>query len=90
MASKSPLDRAVVVGIVTDRQIVRAQHRQAVPLSKLRAEDSVARDPLVLNEDQSVQSALLRARRIRRAPVIDAGGHALASTEMAISTMRRL
>jgi CBS domain-containing protein len=74
--TKSPLDRPVVVGIVTDRDIVRTQFRRAAPLSQLHAEDAMTRDPLVLNEDQSVEGALgsMQARRVRRAPVINASG----------------
>lgn len=74
--TKSPLDRPVVVGIVTDRDIVRAQFRRATPLSQLRAEDAMTLDPLVLNEDQSLSSAIdsLQARHVRRAPVVDASG----------------
>lgn len=74
--TKSPLDRPVVVGIVTDRDIIRAQFRRAAPLSQLHAEDAMTRDPLVLNENQSVATALrsMQARRVRRAPVITASG----------------
>lgn len=74
--TKSPLDRPVVVGIVTDRDIVRTQFHSAAPLSELHAEDAMSRDPQVLNEDQSVASAIdsLQARRVRRAPVINASG----------------
>lgn len=76
VVTKSPLDSSVVVGIVTDRDIVRTQFRLAAPLSRLQAEDAMTRDPLVLNENQSVASAVgrLQARRVRRAPVIDASG----------------
>lgn len=74
--TKSPLDGPVVVGIVTDRDIVRAQNRHGAALSRLHAEDAMTRDPLVVNEDESVASAIgrLQARRVRRAPVIDASG----------------
>lgn len=74
--TKSPLDSPVVVGIVTDRDIVRAQFRRAAPLSELHADDAMTRDPLVLSEDQSVASAIgsLQARHVRRAPVVDRSG----------------
>jgi CBS domain-containing protein len=74
--TQSPLDRPVVVGIVTDRDIVRTQFSRAAALSELHAEDAMTRDPLVLNEDQSVAGALgsMQARRVRRAPVINASG----------------
>lgn len=74
--TKSPLDSPVIVGIVTDRDIVRTQFDRAASLSSLHAEDAMTRDPLVLNEDQSVGSALgrLQARGVRRTPVINASG----------------
>lgn len=74
--TKSPLDSPVVVGIVTDRDIVRTEFRRAAPLSALHADDAMTRDPLVLREDQSVASAIgsLQARRVRRAPVINQSG----------------
>lgn len=74
--TKSPLDRPVVVGIVTDRDIVRTQFRRAAGLAQLHAEDAMTGDPLVLSEDQSIEGALgsMQARRVRRAPVIDASG----------------
>ncbi|HJS90780.1 MAG TPA: CBS domain-containing protein [Steroidobacteraceae bacterium] len=74
--TKSPLERPVVVGIVTDRDIVRTQFHRAVPLSSLHAEDAMTRDPLVLNEDQSIGHAIgsLQARGVRRAPVVNASG----------------
>ena len=76
VVTQSPLDSPVVVGIVTDRDIVRTQFRRAAPLSRLQAGDAMTRDPLVLSEEQSVASAIarLQARRVRRAPVIDASG----------------
>lgn len=74
--TKSPLDSPVVVGIVTDRDIVRTQFHRAAPLSELHAQDAMTRDPLVLNEDQSVASAIgsMQTRRVRRAPVVNASG----------------
>lgn len=74
--TQSPLDKPVVVGIVTDRDIVRTQFHHAAPLSSLHAQDAMTPDPLVLNEDQSLASAIgsLQARGIRRAPVINASG----------------
>jgi CBS domain-containing protein len=61
-----------VRGIVTDRDIVRAQLRRAADLSSIRAEEAMTSDVLTLKEDESVDSAIahLRGRRVRRAPVI--------------------
>lgn len=74
--TKAPLDRPVPVGIVTDRDIVRAQLERVSDLSSLSAGDVMTGNPLVLNEEDSVEDAIsrLRARRVRRAPVISTGG----------------
>lgn len=76
VVTKSPLDAPVVVGIVTDRDIVRAQFRRAAPLAALHAEDAMTLDPLVVSEGESIATAIgqMQARRVRRAPVIDARG----------------
>jgi CBS domain-containing protein len=76
VVTKAPMDQPVVVGIITDRDIVRAQLNRAADLAQLRAEDVMTRDPLVLNEQESVANALyhLQARRVRRAPVISDDG----------------
>src|SRR5689334_2472104 len=70
LITKAPLDRPVVVGIVTDRDIVRAQLEHATDLSSLRVEEVMTRDPLELNETESLSHAVqrLRARGVRRAP----------------------
>ncbi len=65
-----------VVGIITDRDIVRAQLAKTADLSRISAADAMTREPLVLSESASIQSAIadLRARRVRRAPVVSAQG----------------
>lgn len=76
VVTKSPMDRPVVVGIITDRDIVRAQLDHAADLTQLRTEDIMTRDPLVLNERDSIANAVhhLQARGVRRAPVISDDG----------------
>ena len=76
VVTEAPLDRPVVVGIITDRDIVRAQLQHAADLSRLRTGDVMTRDPLVLNEQESIGGAIdrLRARGVRRAPVISTSG----------------
>jgi len=49
VVTKAPLDAPVVVGIVTDRDIVRAQLERAEPLSRMRADEVMTRNPLILN-----------------------------------------
>ncbi len=71
-----PMDRPVVIGMITDRDVVRAQLSQAAALSQLRAEAIMTGDPLVLNEQQPIIDALrrLHERGVRRAPIIDNSG----------------
>jgi CBS domain-containing protein len=74
--TKAPLDQPVAVGVVTDRDIVHAQLDHTADLSRLSAEQVMSRDPLVLNEACSVDEAIrrMRARGVRRAPVVTANG----------------
>lgn len=76
IVTKSPLDRPVAVGMVTDRDITRAQLERECDLSQLTADSVMTRDPLVLCEDVPVEEAIgrLRARGVRRAPVVSAHG----------------
>ena len=70
------IDHPRVVGIITDRDIMRAQLRRTVDLSSLSAEEAMTRDPLVCPEEESIDGAIahLRARGVRRAPVVRADG----------------
>ncbi len=63
-----------VVGIVTDRDIVRAQLERTVDLSRLSAGDAMTPHPLILDERESIDGAIshMRARGVRRAPVVTA------------------
>jgi CBS domain-containing protein len=65
-----------VIGMITDRDIVRAQLERAADLSRLSAGDVMTRDPLVIGEEESVDGAIahLRARGVRRAPVVALDG----------------
>lgn len=64
------------VGMITDRDIVRAQLEQVADLSRLAADEVMTRNPLVISEGDSVDGAIahLRARGVRRAPVVAADG----------------
>jgi len=64
---------ATVCGIITDRDLLRAQLERTADLSSLSAGEIMTRNPLVLSEESSVDSAIahLRARNVRRAPVVD-------------------
>jgi CBS domain-containing protein len=72
----APADQPVVVGIVTDRDIVHAQLAHVADFSQLNTADTMSRDPLVLNEQDDIAEALrrLRARGVRRAPVVTGSG----------------
>lgn len=74
--TKAPIDQPVAVGIVTDRDIMRAQLTRTADFNRLCAADVMTRDPLVLEEHHSVEDAILRLRErgVRRAPVVDAHG----------------
>ena len=65
----------VPIGIVTDRDIVRALPN-AGNLGALPVADVMTRDPLVLRENESIVDAMVRLRQrgVRRAPVVAAGG----------------
>jgi CBS domain-containing protein len=76
IVTKSPLDRPVPVGMITDRDITRAQLAGAGELSRVSAASVMTRDPLVLVEDMSIDEAIgrMRSRKVRRAPIVSANG----------------
>jgi signal-transduction protein with cAMP-binding, CBS, and nucleotidyltransferase domain len=69
-------DKRFPVGIVTDRDIVRAQLERSTALFCLSVEQAMSADPLVLLESAPIDEAIehLRKRGVRRAPVIEPGG----------------
>ncbi|HSD73501.1 MAG TPA: CBS domain-containing protein [Steroidobacteraceae bacterium] len=70
------LEERIPVGIVTDRDIVRAQLRQASDLFCLSVAQVMSEPPLTLSENEAMTDAIerMRARGVRRAPVVDARG----------------
>jgi CBS domain-containing protein len=76
VAVRQPLDRPVPAGMVTDRDIVRAQLEKAADLNFLCVEEVMSRNPLVLEEHMTLREGIerLRAREVRRAPVVDRTG----------------
>jgi CBS domain-containing protein len=86
-------DRSVAVGIITDRDIVRAQLERAVDLSGLAAFEIMSGDPLVLREDTEFADAIDRMlmRGVRRAPVVDTRGAlvGLISTDDLVAQLAR-
>jgi CBS domain-containing protein len=73
--TKAPLDQPVAVGVITDRDLVRAQ-LERTDFAQLHAEDVMTREPLVLCEDLALPEAIarMRARAVRRAPVVNTHG----------------
>ncbi|MDE2451695.1 MAG: CBS domain-containing protein [Gammaproteobacteria bacterium] len=76
IVTESDGKRSLVVGIITDRDIVRAQLERTADLSRLSAGQVMTRNPLVIREEESVDGAIahLHARGVRRAPVVAQDG----------------
>jgi CBS domain-containing protein len=76
VVTATPDEAPVAIGILTDRDIVRAQLDHATDSGQLRVGDIMTGDPLVLNEETSPEEAIhrLRNRHVRRAPVISSTG----------------
>jgi CBS domain-containing protein len=73
---QSPIDPPVAIGVITDRDITRAQLERDRDLSEILTDQVMTRNPLVLGEHEAVEQALgrMRARGVRRAPVATAKG----------------
>jgi len=69
-------ESVVPVGIVTDRDIVRALPDYPDGITRARVADVMTREPLTLAEDSSIVEGMGRlcSRRVRRAPVTSANG----------------
>jgi CBS domain-containing protein len=69
-------EQAPVAGIITDRDIVNAQLEQAKDLASLSAASAMTRNVLTLMRNESIDGAIahMRARNVRRAPVVSADG----------------
>jgi CBS domain-containing protein len=66
----------MAVGIITDRDIVRAQLEHVADLSRLRVADVMTPAPFTLREDAALDDAIeaMRSHGVRRAPVVSAAG----------------
>jgi CBS domain-containing protein len=62
--------------VLTDRDIIRAQLDHCADLSSLGVEQAMSRDPLEINAQSDIDDAIgrMRARGVRRAPVVAADG----------------
>jgi CBS domain-containing protein len=76
IVTKAPLDQPVAVGIITDRDIACTQLDRHCDLNSLSAADAMTRNPLVVNEEDSLSAAIgrMRDRGVRRAPVLSMHG----------------
>ena len=76
VVTKAPIDQPVPAGIITDRDIVRAQLERTSDLTRTCVRDVMTPDPLVLNEEDAIEDAIrkMRARGVRRAPVVTSHG----------------
>jgi predicted transcriptional regulator len=76
IVTDSSHEQAPVVGIITDRDIVSAQLQQAKDLASVNAASAMTKNVLTLGQDESIDGAIahMRARNVRRAPVVSAGG----------------
>lgn len=65
-----------VVGVLTDRDIVVAVLAREADVRSLKVGDVMTRDPLVIEEGQSVEAVLrhMREAGVRRVPVVDRSG----------------
>ncbi len=76
VVTATPDETAVAIGMLTDRDIVCAQLDHAGDFAQLRVGDIMTSEPLLLNEETSIEEAIhrLRNRHVRRAPVISSAG----------------
>ena len=65
-----------VVGVLTDRDIVVAVLAQEVDAHTLKVGDVMTRNPLLIEEGQSIEAVLCHMREagVRRVPVVDRSG----------------
>lgn len=73
IVTRTVADHPIVAGIITDRDIVRAQLERVADFSQLSIADAMTPDPLVVRAADETRGVLqkLRSRRVRRAPVVD-------------------
>ncbi len=92
VVSKFPAT-AQPVGIITDRDIVRAQLQHVADLSRLRVADVMTKSPVTLRSEDELEHAIatLRAHSVRRAPVVNALGELVGflSTDDLIAELAR-
>ena len=71
-----PGPQLIATGIITDRDVVRAQLEHTADLSRVRVADVMTASPLTLRNDEALEEAIeqMRLHDVRRAPVITPQG----------------
>ena len=95
VAITSSVSRPTAIGVVTDRDILRAMLERGGDLSGLNVVDILSRQPLMLNEDDRIQDAMakLQARGVEYAPVVGPGGilcGAISHRDILVGLLERL
>lgn len=76
IVAESTVHNRRVIGVLTDRDIVVAVLAQEVDAHALKVGDVMTRDPLLIDEGQSIEAVLrhMREAGVRRVPVVDRSG----------------
>lgn len=76
IVSESTVHNRRVIGVLTDRDIVVAVLAQEVDAHALKVGDVMTRNPLIIDEGQSIEAVLrhMREAGVRRVPVVDRSG----------------
>lgn len=72
----APVDRPIAVGVITDRDVIRAQLEHNAELGRLAASQVMTADPLSVCVTDGTEDVLrrMRGRGVRRAVVVDESG----------------
>jgi CBS domain-containing protein len=78
-------DMAKAVGMITDRDVCMAAHFQGAPLAAVPVGAVMATDLAVCHPEDTVATvaAMMRARQVRRLPVVDADGRLVGVVSLA-------
>jgi len=76
IVAESAVHNRRVIGVLTDRDIVVAVLAQEVDAHELKVGDVMTRNPLLIDEGQSIEAVLCHMREagVRRVPVVDRTG----------------
>lgn len=76
IVAESTVHNRRVMGVLTDRDIVVAVLAQEIDAHALKVGDVMTRNPLLIDEGQSIEAVLrhMREAGVRRVPVVDRSG----------------